>query len=79
MGSIWDIKPQSFPRPEPFLWSHANNGDAALGGKVTISNLHMANWKYTDICGFHNAAFTTNPTASDNSPVHIFSSVTKDK
>ena len=77
MGAVWDSRGAEFPRKEPFMWAHGNDMDASLGGKTTLTNIHMANWEYTDLCGYYNAAFATNPMATDNSPVHIFSGVTK--
>jgi hypothetical protein len=59
------------------MWAHGNDMDASLGGITALRNIHMANWKYKDLCGFSNAAFSNNPMASDNSPVHVFSNVTK--
>lgn len=78
MGTLWDDKAAAFPSNEPFKWSFENAGDASLGGKTTLTNIHMANWKYVDLCGNYNGAYTPNPTATDNSPVHIFSQVTKE-
>ena len=59
------------------MWNHDYTGLANLGGVVQVTNTHLENWDAVDECGYNNSAFTSNRGASDNSPVHVFSNITK--